>query len=496
MTISDNFVYSAAEVTEIDKMAMHLSGIPGLVLMRRAADYSYEKSIEFYPETDSIIVFCGVGNNAGDGYLFAVRALREGKKIQVVSLSPKEKLKGDALQAYKEYTNMDGEVIRWDQNLDLSTTDLIVDAIFGIGLNRPVGGVFLECIQAINRSSVPILSLDIPSGLNADTGEEMGDSASAKLTTTFVGYKQGLFLNSGPERSGEVFLSNLNIPEECYQSAEPCLRFISEKLSKKVLTKRPIASHKGNFGHILVVGGNHGMGGAVRITAEAALRSGAGLVSVATRDSNVPIVAKLRPEVMCHSVDDNVDKISDLIAKATVIAMGPGLGLDDWSKHLFERVLESDLPLVIDADALNILSRNPRKRENWILTPHPGEAARLLGVINPVIQSQRLDSLNKLVKKFGGTVVLKGNNTLVGGSNQIPYLVRSGNPGMASAGMGDLLTGVIAGLLGQFENIDYQLLAAIAANVHANAGDLAVEDGERGLIATDLFKHLKQQLNP
>ena len=207
MTISDNFVYSAAEVTEIDKMAMHLSGIPGLVLMRRAADYSYEKSIEFYPETDSIIVFCGVGNNAGDGYLFAVRALREGKKIQVVSLSPKEKLKGDALQAYKEYTNMDGEVIRWDQNLDLST-DLIVDAIFGIGLNRPVGGVFLECIQAINRSSVPILSLDIPSGLNADTGEEMGDSASAKLTTTFVGYKQGLFLNSGPERSGEVFLSN------------------------------------------------------------------------------------------------------------------------------------------------------------------------------------------------------------------------------------------------------------------------------------------------
>ena len=185
-----------------------------------------------------------------------------------------------------------------------------------------------------------------------------------------------------------------------------------------------------------------------------------------------------------------------MIAKATVIAVGPGLGLDDWAKHLFGRVLESDLPLVVDADALNILSRSPRNRENWILTPHPGEAGRLLGVINPVIQSQRLDSLDKLVKKFGGTVVLKGSNTLVGGSNQIPYLVRSGNPGMASAGMGDLLTGIIAGLLGQFENIDYQLLAAIAANVHATAGDLAVQDGERGLIATDLFTYLKQQLNP
>ena len=495
MTISGNFVYPAAEVSEIDTLAMQLSGIPGLVLMRQAADFAYEKAIEFYPDTASIIVICGLGNNAGDGYLFAVRALNEGKKVHVVSLSSKDKLKGDALQAYKEYTEMNGEFIPWDQSLNFSA-DLIVDAIFGIGLNRSVEGIFLECIQTINHSSIPILSLDIPSGLNADTGEKMGDSISAQVTTTFVGYKQGLFLNAGPECSGEVFFSNLNIPEECYKSAVPSLTFVTEELSKKVLTKRPLASHKGNFGHILVVGGNHGMGGAVRIAAEAALRSGAGLVSVATRKSNVPIVAKLRPEVMCHSLDNNVDKIDDLIAKATVIAVGPGLGLDDWAKHLFGRVLESDLPLVVDADALNILSRNPRNRENWILTPHPGEAGRLLGVINPVIQSQRLDSLDKLVKKFGGTVVLKGSNTLVGGSNQIPYLVRSGNPGMASAGMGDLLTGVIAGLLGQFENTDYQLLAAIAANVHATAGDLAVEDGERGLIATDLFKYLKQQLNP
>jgi NAD(P)H-hydrate epimerase len=176
--------------------------------------------------------------------------------------------------------------------------------------------------------------------------------------------------------------------------------------------------------------------------------------------------------------------------------VGPGLGLGDWAKNLLERVLESDLPVVVDADALNILSQNPRKRENWILTPHPGEAAKLLGVINPVIQSQRLDSLDKLVKKYGGTIVLKGNNTLVGGPNQIPYLVRTGNPGMASAGMGDLLTGIVAGLLGQFENIDHQLLAAIAANAHATAGDLAAGDGERGLIATDLFKYLKQHLNP
>jgi len=188
MRISDNFVYPAAEVSGIDKLAMQLATIPGLVLMREAADFAYDKAIEFYPDTSSIVVFCGLGNNAGDGYLFAVRALNEGKKIYVVSLSSKDKLKGDALQAYKEYTDMDGEVIPWDQSLSFSA-DLIVDAIFGIGLNRSVEGIFLECIQEINRSSIPILSLDIPSGLNADTGEKMGDSISAQVTTTFVGYK-------------------------------------------------------------------------------------------------------------------------------------------------------------------------------------------------------------------------------------------------------------------------------------------------------------------
>ena len=261
--------------------------------MRKAADFAYDKVIEFYPDTASIVVFCGLGNNAGDGYLFAVRALNEGKKIHVISLSSPEKLKGNALQAYQEYTNMGGQLIAWDRNLDFSA-DLIVDAIFGIGLNRPVDGIFLESIQAINRSSIPVLALDIPSGLNANTGEKMGDSISAKVTTTFVGHKQGLFLNSGPECSGEIFFSNLNIPEKCYQSAKPSMTFVTEKLSKTVLTKRPIASHKGSFGHVLVVGGDHGMGGAVRIAAEAALRSGAGLVSVATRASNVSIVTKLK----------------------------------------------------------------------------------------------------------------------------------------------------------------------------------------------------------
>ena len=444
------------------------------------------------PFNQKVMVVCGKGNNGGDGVISHSYL----KKYNVSSKIVFTQKKHGHSNLIKKYKISKSDYSIYSEKSKFDKYDWIIDAIFGIGLNRPVEGIFLESIQVINHSLIPVLALDIPSGLNANTGEKMGDSISAKVTTTFVGHKQGLFLNSGPECSGEIFFSNLNIPEKCYQSAKPSMAVVTEKLSKTVLIKRPIASHKGSFGHVLVVGGDHGMGGAVRIAAEAALRSGAGLVSVATRASNVSIVTKLRPEVMCHSLDDNPDKIGDLIAKATVIAVGPGLGLGDWAKNLLERVLESDLPLVVDADALNILSQNPRKRENWILTPHPGEAAKLLGVINPVIQSQRLDSLDKLVKKYGGTIVLKGNNTLVGGPNQIPYLGRTGNPGMASAGMGDLLTGIVAGLLGQFENIDHQLLAAIAANAHATAGDLAAGDGERGLIATDLFKYLKQHLNP
>ncbi len=495
MTISDNYVYPSTEVSKIDNLAIKQEGIPGFVLMRRAADFSYQSAIECYPNTNSFIVFCGLGNNAGDGYLFASRALDEGKKAQVVYLSTPENLKGDAYLAYQEYEKLGGQIFPWSKDRELCA-DLYVDAIFGVGLNRSVDGVFLQAIQTINQSPIPVISLDIPSGLNPDTGEKMEDCISAQMTTTFVGYKKGLFLNSGPDCSGKISYSDLDIPECCFDSAKPSLRIVDKELSKNLLKKRPKTSHKGSFGHILIVGGNHGMGGAVRIASEAALRSGAGLVSVVTRAANIPIVTKLRPEIMCHSVDEDPNKINDFIAKASVVAIGPGLGLDDWAMTLFEQVFQSNLPMVVDADALNILSLKPRKRKNWILTPHPGEAARLIGITNPRVQSDRIGSLQKLADSFSGTIVLKGNNTLIGSSNEMPYLITVGNPGMASAGMGDLLTGIIAGLLGQFKDIDQGLVSAVAAYIHGSSGDLAAEQGERGLIATDLFRHLQQCLNP
>ena len=262
------------------------------------------------------------------------------------------------------------------------------------------------------------------------------------------------------------------------------------------LKPRNRSSHKGDFGHVLVIAGNHGMGGAARITSESALRTGAGLVSVITRPENVAIISKTTPEIMAHSADDKSDKISELINKADVIAIGPGLGIDRWAKDLFNKTLESEKQIIIDADGLNLLADCPTKRDNWILTPHPGEAARLLRCLNPEIQEDRLTSLEKLVGKYGGVTLLKGNNTLIGAGEEIPFVITAGNPGMSTAGMGDLLTGIIAALCSQFKQVNPNILTALGAYIHALAGDQAAKSGERGIIATDLFKELKHIINP
>jgi len=370
------------------------------------------------------------------------------------------------------------------------------DGIFGIGINRNVEGEFLQVINTINKSKVPVLSLDIPSGLNADTGEVMGSSIKADVTSTFVGRKKGLYLKQGPLISGCIEFSNLSIPDKCFKNAKIELQIVNQSLLEQHLKPRNRSSHKGDFGHVLVIAGNHGMGGAARITSESALRTGAGIVSVITRPENVAIISKTTPEIMAHSADDNSDKVSELINKADVIAIGPGLGIDRWAKDLFNKALESEKQIIIDADGLNLLADCPTKRDNWILTPHPGEAARLLRCLNPEIQEDRLTSLEKLVGKYGGVTLLKGNNTLIGAGEEIPFVITAGNPGMSTAGMGDLLTGIIAALCSQFKQVNPNILTALAAYIHALAGDQAAKSGERGIIATDLFKELKHIINP
>jgi len=278
---------------------------------------------------------------------------------------------------------------------------------------------------------------------------------------------------------------------------EPVLQVFGARDFADVFPRRARTAHKGSFGHVLVVGGNHGMGGAARLAGEAALRSGAGLVTVATRPANVSVVTGGRPELMCRGVESG-DDLDEILERATVVALGPGLGQDKWAAELYARVVRAGRACVVDADALNLLAQTPSRRDDWILTPHPGEAGRLLGRDTAAVQADRPAALAGLTERFGGAVVLKGRATLVGQSGRRPFLIRAGNPGMATGGMGDVLTGLVAGLLAQCDRDDggLQRAAAAGAWVHACAGDAAAEVGERGLIATDLFRHLRSCLNP
>lgn len=257
--------------------------------------------------------------------------------------------------------------------------------------------------------------------------------------------------------------------------------------------RRNRAAHKGDFGHVLVIGGDYGMGGAVRLAAEAALRVGAGLVSVATRAEHVALVNSNRPEIMCHAVKNAAD-LSDLIQKATAIVIGPGLGKSEWSLELLKVALNAKQPKIIDADALNLLSEQEYKYCNWILTPHVGEAARLLHCTIEQVQADRIKTVKKLSDQYGGIIVLKGAGTLIQCEDERPYICNAGNPGMASGGMGDVLSGVLGGLLAQ----NFSLLSAAKTGVllHAMAGDLAAANGERGLLASDLMPYLRQLVNP
>lgn len=495
MTNPEHYIFSSKTVSEVDQRAIQQENIPGFILMKRAAAFGFHQAQRYFSDANSIMIFCGSGNNSGDAYLLGCLAIEKDIKTKVITLSDTLRLRNDALKAFNEYQSLDGEVLEWNSEIDIDC-DLIIDGIFGIGINRNVEGKFLQAINKINDSKVPVLSLDIPSGLNADSGEVMGSSIKADLTTTFVGRKKGLYLNQGPLMSGWIEYSNLSIPEVCFENAAIELEIVNRFLLEQYLKPRKRTSHKGDFGHVLVIAGNHGMGGAARITSESALRTGAGLVSVITRPENVAIISKTTPEIMAYSADDRNDKISELFKKADVVAIGPGLGLDSWAKDLFDAALNSEKQLIIDADGLNLLADSPTKKDNWILTPHPGEAARLLRCLNPEVQEDRLASLEKLIDKYGGVTLLKGNNTLVGAAGEIPCVVTAGNPGMSTAGMGDLLTGIIAALCSQFRQVNPKILAALGAYIHALAGDQAAKSGERGIIATDLFGELKDIINP
>ena len=484
-------LFAAAQVRELDRRAIEQGGIPARELMQRAGEAAWNIALAQWPSAGRVLVLCGAGNNAGDGYVVAELALRQGRTVMLLALGESARLPTAAAEMRARFLKAGGEedIFRGT----LPAADLIVDALLGTGLDRPLTGDWLSVVQAVNASGTPVLSLDIPTGLQADTGAELGAAVRATITVSFIALKAGLFTGAGPECCGLLRFDDLKVPESLYAGMAPrALRLRSSGMRELSLPRRRRDAHKGDYGHVLVIGGDHGMAGAVRLAAEAALRCGAGLVSVATRADHIGGLLSALPEAMARGVESPED-LAPLIARASIVAIGPGLGQGVWGKALFQQVLASSLPLVVDADALNILATMPRKRAEWVLTPHPGEAARLWGTDTAAVQHDRYAAVEHLSRRFGAVTVLKGSGSLVAAPGETTAVCTAGNPGMAAPGMGDVLTGVIAALVAQ--GLPLADAARMGVYIHASAGDLAARQGERGLMARDLMEPLHRLVN-
>jgi NAD(P)H-hydrate epimerase len=484
-------LYRAAQVRELDRTAIEDFRIPGYTLMQRAGQAAFDVLRARWPQAANLRVIAGPGNNGGDGYVVARLAHQAGLSVQVLQLGDAGRLRGDALRARQDYLAAGGGVEAYAGRA-LAGCHVIVDALLGTGLEREVTGDFLGAIEAVNAHPAPVLAVDIPSGLHADRGVPLGAAVRARCTVTFIGLKQGLFTGLAPDYCGEICFADLGVPQAVYARQEAAARRIALEQYSALLRPRERTVHKGHFGHVLVIGGEQGTSGAARMAAEAAARSGAGLVSVATRAAHAPVLNVGCPVLMVHGAEDAPD-LEPLLARATVVAIGPGLGRGDWGRRMFTAALACGRPLVMDADALNLLTEAPVSRQDWILTPHPGEAGRLLGRDAGAIQIDRYGAAEALVQRLGGVVELKGAGTVVRGRERTA-VCSAGNPGMATGGMGDVLTGIVSALLAQ--GLEPVAAAELGVCLHAAAGDAAARQGERGLLATDLLAPLRDLLNP
>jgi NAD(P)H-hydrate epimerase len=483
-------LYTVEQVRHLDQMAISDLGVPGPVLMQRAATAAFACLQRRWPDARNVVVVAGSGNNGGDAFLLACLALQANFKVTVIALG--DASSGDAGAARKAWLAAGGGLELASAETRLPDAEVLVDGLFGTGLSRAPTGLAAALVEKMEQFSGHRLALDVPSGLNADRGTVPGMAVRADATISFVGWKRGLFSADGPDYCGALELATLDLPERLFERVHQDAELLDAKcLGVPGSRKRNV--NKGNFGHVLVIGGDHSMAGAVRLAGEAALRSGAGLVSVATRAANAASINAARPEIMVHAVD-GPQSIAPMLERASVIALGPGLGQTSWAHALWDCALRSGKPLVLDADGLNLLAAKPQSLPaNCVLTPHPGEAARLLGCDARTIQSDRFAAVRELAARYSAVVVLKGAGSLVADAQGQVALCPFGNPGMASAGMGDVLTGVIAGLLAQ--GLGCRDAACVGVVAHAKAGDRAAGESPRGLLASDLFESLRACLN-
>lgn len=505
-------VLNSEQMRKADKKAIEEIGIPGVVLMENAGRQVVE-SIEdlFKPSYPlAVAIFCGKGNNGGDGFVVARHLSNRGHLPKVYLLGSREEAKGDARVNLDIIMNMHINISEikesddWEDILKyLDDYDLIVDAIFGTGLSKPVGGFYADFIQYLNLSGVPIVAVDIPSGLSSDTGNIIGPSIEADLTVTFAYPKLAHILPPAEERVGLVVVADIGMPPEAVGDHEEIAYLIDKDSAYSLLPFRRAESHKGNYGHLLVVAGSVGKTGAAYMTGESALRVGAGLVTVATPVSLNPILEIKLTEVMTEPLAETsqhtvsikaLERVLELAQGKDAIAIGPGLSQNDETKKFVrELVAQTQLPLIIDADGINAFSSCPQalktKEKTLIITPHPGEMARLIGAATADVQSNRLEVCRRFAMEHNIYVVLKGYRTVISSPAGELFINSSGNPGMASGGTGDILTGMLAGFLVQkMTPIDALILGVY---LHGLAGDIAAQElGVSSLAATDLLNYL------
>lgn len=480
-------LYGAAQTRALDERAGN-EGLGGETLMRRAGAAAFAVLRRCWPRARRIAVVCGGGNNGGDGYVVARDARAAGFEVAVYALA--EPRSDSARSFHKSLVGL-GVSPQAFSAAGTAEADVVVDALFGTGLERAVEGSYLDAIHGINEAGRPVLALDLPSGLHADAGVALGAAVRAQVTLTFIGLKLGMFTGSGREYCGEIRFDDLGVPASVYRGVNPLAQRLTGDAVGAPLPRRPRDANKGGAGRVLVAGGDHGMAGAACLAGLAAYRAGAGLVTLATRREHAATLSVGHPELLGYGVEDAAALVP-LLKAANVVALGPGLGQGDWGRGVWGGALDSGKPLVVDADGLNLLARAPTHRPDWILTPHPGEAARLLDITVSEVQKDRLGAVRAIVHRYGGVCVLKGSGSLIGDEHGV-WLCDRGNPGMAVAGMGDLLSGVIAALRAQ--GMGPRAAAGAGTWLHACAGDAAAAQTPIGLMATDLLPHLRRLRN-
>ncbi len=484
-------LYDTKSVRNIEARVTAALGGDDFALMRRAGEAAWGYLLQHWPQAQRIAVVCGPGNNGGDGYVLARYALAAGRAVRAMHAAGHAPRSALCLRASAEFAAAGGSVETFDGAI--GAADLIVDAVFGIGFARGPDAETTGVIGAIGRTSVPVFSLDVPSGIDADRGTASGAAISAARTLQFLAPHAGLYTGDALDHVGVADANDLGADASAFADEAAAARLVSRSDLARWLQPRPRNSHKGRNGHVLCVGGDEGMGGAIELCAEAALRCGAGLVSAATQPSHAGHLLARRPEIMARAVVA-ADALKPMLERADAIALGPGLGTQAWGRSLFDAALVSAKPCVVDADALNLLAMAPRPLPHAILTPHPGEAARLLASDTAAVQRDRYGAARELAQKYACPVVLKGAGSLVAAPGETPCVIGAGNPGMASGGMGDVLTGTIAALLAQgLSAFDATVCGAL---LHACAGDDAAREGERGLLASDLLPALRKLANP